>query len=65
MGVIELTAFKISFIFPTTFAGPGGTCLPGMPITLIPGCFSAVSLDFEGAILTCRIELEILNVAFK
>lgn len=31
----RLTAPNKSFIFPATPPGPGGTCFPGMPVTLI------------------------------
>lgn len=38
-GRLRLTALNRSFIFPITPPGPGGTCFPGMPVTLILGTF--------------------------
>ena len=40
MGEEIRTASMRSFNFPIALAGPGGTCLPGMPVTFILGTMS-------------------------
>ena len=39
------TAPNKSFIFPATPPGPGGTCLPGIPVTLIAALFSLPAIS--------------------